>query len=327
MIKENVIVAGAGQIGSRHLQALARSQRPLKVTVIEPSAAARHTAAERVSQVLPPGSPVEFTYLGSVARLDFSEAAVIIVATTADVRPAVVSELISRVTTRSLILEKVAYQSVKVFEQQLELIEKNNIDAWINCPRRVYPFYGKLKEDLGNSEQVTLNVTGSDWGFGCNTIHYIDLLCFLTGIPACSTDYFAADGIILSGKRTGFVEFTGRAGFSNGRGQLNVNSLTMKGLPLSIEIMTPARRMIIYEAAGRVVHMNSDNGFEPLLTAEHFPFQSELTHLVVDEIITTGRCGLTSLRESLGHHALLLPLLNSHLVAVRGYHTENCPVT
>lgn len=327
MRAENIIVAGAGQIGSRHLQALARSERPLRVEVVEPSAAARAVATERIAQVLTPGSRMEFIFRESVAALTATGAALAIVATTAAERPAVVSSLLARVNIRNMILEKVAYQSVAIFEQQIELLAKKGVSAWVNCPRRVYPFYAGLRDEIAGRRPVDISVSGSGWGLACNTIHYIDLLSFLTGIAACRADCFDADSVIRESRRPGFVEFTGRACFSNGGGRLTVSSYSMEGLPLCIDIASPGRRRLVFEQTHRVIDMNSANGFEPSSLSIRFPYQSELTHLIAAEIIDSGTCGLTPLYESYGHHALLLPLFSNHLASIQGFHTDICPVT
>jgi hypothetical protein len=75
-----VALIGAGQLGSRHLQALARLPAGSRVTMVEPSEASRSTAQSRWAEVAGQGIAVEFVEgLGQLS----GEIDVAIVATTA----------------------------------------------------------------------------------------------------------------------------------------------------------------------------------------------------------------------------------------------------
>jgi hypothetical protein len=219
------------------------------------------------------------------------------------------------------------YQSLEVFNQQISLLENRNIRTWVNYPRRIYPFYTDLKKGLSGSGKISITVTGSNWGLGCNSLHFIDLLCFLTGSTDYKTDYVLLDPEILPSKRPGFVEFTGIMGFSGPEASLHLVSYNHSEIPVLIEVTTAKGRWLITEAQGKVVQYRHEDGYQPEIRLQKFPFQSELTGAVAEEILTTGDCGLASLRESFTQHSLLLPVFNNHLFAIRGAKNENCPIT
>lgn len=322
----NIIVAGAGQIGSRHLQSLAVSGLPLHIYIIEPSAQSWATAAERIAQVMPAGSKITLSYFETPGQLNITEADVAVIATNADVRPATLKEITSRVKIRFVILEKVVYQSLSVFREQMAWLEEKGVKAWVNCPRRIYPFYLDLKESLAGDAEISLSVTGSGWGLGCNTLHFIDLFAFLTGVPECKVDYSALGDKLSESKRAGFTEFTGRAAFSNSRGWLHLSSSAEGALPVQIEITSPSRRLIISESARRVITIPAGSA-EAVINSHDFPMQSRLTSKVVSDLLDTGSCGLTPLSESYIHHSVMLPLFNDRIARIRGFHTDICPIT
>ncbi len=90
-----IAVIGAGQLGSRHLQAIAKIDIPVEVQVIDPSHESLNIAKERFDQI--PLNP-------NVNRVSFSESLddvhseidVCIVATNSDVRALVIKELLLR---------------------------------------------------------------------------------------------------------------------------------------------------------------------------------------------------------------------------------------
>ena len=210
----NILLIGAGQLGSRHLQGLMKCNLPVRIEVVEPDERNRNTAAERAKQIEGSGNVTELSFRNSIDEIMFSEADLAIIATNSDVRADVIVKLTTKVNVRHLILEKVVYQSLEIFDQQICLIEALGIKTWVNYPRRIYPFYRNLKNELPADEKVSLTISGSNWGLGCNSLHFIDLFSFLTGKSECKTDYALLDPEILQSKRPGFVEFSGRMGFS-----------------------------------------------------------------------------------------------------------------
>lgn len=326
-MKNNVLLIGAGQLGSRHLQGLLKSSLPLRIEIVEPSAENRKVAMERAGQVDLSGAEKEFVFHENLDKITISEASLAIIATNSDVRADVVSRLTRKVRVTNLILEKVVYQSIDTFKKQIELFNNLNIKAWVNCPRRIYDFYGDIRNETGGGGRLTVSVSGSNWGLGCNSLHFIDLFCYLTSANDCRLDYNMLDSEILSSKRKGFMEFTGRLGFSGSEGSLHLTSYNHSNLPVLIEITSQSARWFISEAQGIVVTYRESDSFMPVITERRFPFQSELTNKVAEEIITTGRCGLTAVEESFFHHVIILPIFSDHLVRMGGVEMINCPIT
>ena len=63
-----------------------------------------------------------------------------------------------------LILEKVAFQSVRDYEAIIELLADKKIRAWINCSRRMYQFYNEMRGYFNPGEQIFFNLFGGGWG-------------------------------------------------------------------------------------------------------------------------------------------------------------------
>ena len=57
------------------------------------------------------------------------------------------------------------------------------------------------------------------------------------------------------------------------------------------------------------------------------PFQSELTPILVDQILIEGSSLLTPLNESESNHIPMLDAFVQHILAVTGKELAKCPIT
>ena len=106
----NVALIGAGQLGSRHLQGLAKTKCPLNIVVIDPSIENLKIAEDRWGEIQNDVKH-QIRFNQDLSQLDRSDLFATIVATGANVRRKVVEELFKCAAhVRFLILEKVLFQ-------------------------------------------------------------------------------------------------------------------------------------------------------------------------------------------------------------------------
>ncbi|MDD5302476.1 MAG: Gfo/Idh/MocA family oxidoreductase [Elusimicrobia bacterium] len=299
-----IVVVGAGQLGSRHLQALALMPGPVRLFVLEPSAEARARAESRYAEVRTPSSPLP-RFLDHASELPaVIDAAVI--ATNADARLAALKTLLNGRRVRHVILEKVLFPTVAELDEAGDLLDRATAQAWVNCPRRLWPVYREMKALLGGKGPLTLDVAGPQWGLGSNAVHFLDLFQYLTGTTP-DLDASGLDAEPVASKRPGFLELTGTLRGSSPAGALSLTS-TAAGLgPVRVRIDAPGISREIDEAGCGVP-------------------QSRLTHLPVQDLLATGACGLTPYKDSAELHRRLLPAYLAHFRR-RSPETVACPIT
>ena len=56
---------------------------------------------------------------------------------------------------------------------------------------------------------MSVDIFGENWGLSCNSLHFIDLICYLTDSNIISINTSGVSDKIMSSKRAGFIEFTG----------------------------------------------------------------------------------------------------------------------
>ena len=141
----NVALIGAGGIGSRHLQGLTNIDRKINIIVIDPNVKSLENAKLLYNQKAINRNIISIHYNESLDDIK-NDIDVCIVATKSDVRRAVIESLLSKVNVSYLLLEKFLFQSEDDFFIAAELFKSTDTKVWVNCARRIYPFYKKNKK-------------------------------------------------------------------------------------------------------------------------------------------------------------------------------------
>ena len=309
---KRIAIIGAGQLGSRHLQALKAIDTPLDIHVVEPSASSSQVARERYEAI--PGAAAHTIHFHaiseSVGPLDAA-----IVATNSNVRRAVVEKLLDNGGARVLVLEKLLFTQREDFSAVEGRLAGAGAQAWVNCPMRVMPPYERIRESLGGGP-IHYRVTGSQYGLVTNAIHYLDHVVHLTGCEEFVVDTSGLDKAPIASKRPGFLELTGTllARFADGS-RCEVTSLAGGTLPVVVEISNDRHRFIVRESEGKLWQSSQDSKWAWEEREAAIPFQSQMTTGVVRELIATGKCSLTPYAVSARTH---LSLLEPLLAFVRG---------
>lgn len=324
----SLAVIGCGVIGSRHAQALGLLDRPANIYLIDPSDAARAQAANLCRAGMQMSGRKELIDARDITTLPES-LDVAIVATGAAERPAAIASLYETRRIAYLILEKFLFQREADYSDIAGRLAVEKSKAWVNCPRRLWPGYQKLRSMLHvDNSAVMLNCsTHSKFGIGTSAIHLLDTLAYLSGRTDFTLMGDRLDDELLQGKRGG-IEVTGQLyGFSAHNDFFSFTAHKKGSLPTITMVETAACRAIVDDAAKvmRVSHVDDDwrwvdMPFDTML-------QSEMTHHIVSDLLDTGGCGLPSMAESSRLHLAILQPLLSHYRQLAEPSANACPIT
>jgi hypothetical protein len=322
-----IAIVGAGQIGSRHLQAMSLFDRPVCLQIVDPDAASLTTAEERFNQCAKSPHVLSVDFLRDIADLP-GALDLVIVATSANVRRAVVETLLAHKVVRYMILEKVLFQKIEDLDAVGRLLQDKNVVAWVNCPFRMVPFYQSLKARFKEDRKLDYAVTGSLMGIGCNSIHYLDMCAFFSGDWDFALTPALLDEAVIASKRPGFVEFTGTlAGLSAQGSRFAITSYADGEAPVVITITSSSMRCVIRENEGKCWSSDADSNWVWREEVFLIPYQSQMSHLAVGRILESGICDLTTYAESVGLHKSLLDAFATHLQQHASLDNSVCPIT
>lgn len=325
-----ITIIGAGQLGSRHLQGVLKSNHNLQVFVVDPNPGSLQTAKERAEEVVHDHEVSYLTSLDSIPKhIDLA-----IVATNANVRASVLQKLLEHCHVPVVVLEKVLFQREEDYPLIGKLLIEKGVKAFVNHPRRMFPFYQAIRKELQetNLTGARVIVYGVNWGLGCNGLHFSDLFQYLLGQNILEYKGSRIDAEIIDSKREGFKEFTGTLIAQGDAGAVfEVISLAAKAneiAPISISIYTRKRRYFIQEGASTtVVRLNSENNYTNDHSSHKMRFQSELTTDLVNQLLEGGNCELPSYDEASKNHLPFIRLLREHYNQTTNQQSVICPIT
>lgn len=298
-----IAVIGCGNIGSRHLQGLARLTHAAAVYAVDPVETSRKLSAERVTEI-GPRNDVSFSFHPGMDTLP-ENIDLAIVATGSGPRRALTERLLGSRKVTGLILEKFLFRNHADHIAVADLIAAKQVPTWVNTPRRAWPVYRALAAELQAQGPLTIAVElGRTNPLGTNAIHFIDLAAYLAG-PSVR---FELDGRGLkpqteASRHKDGLEFSGVLTGRSERGDaLVVTSRLDSTAPHLIVIHARDRRLVIDEAREKVLVANTDNTWT--MTPDAFPIvrQSSLTNEFAESVVAGAQPPLPDYAESARLH-------------------------
>ncbi len=307
---KKILIIGAGQLGSRHLQALKSVKHQLEIFVVDPSEKSLEVAKERYDSInIPDFNNV--IYINSIKKIsNFSSIDIAIISTSSNVRASVTVDLIKHFQIEVIIFEKILFNKKDDYFSIEKLLNKQNIRAYVNCPMRMMDFYKNIKENI-NGKKFKYVVSGGQFGLVTNLIHYLDHISFLNNSYEYITDTRFLEKEVISSKRESFLEINGffQVNFENGT-QGFFNCEPNGNAPITVQVFCDSLHFISLESEGRILISKAENGWKWEEIKFKIPFQSQLTTILIQELLDENKCFLPTLEESIKLH---LPYLDSML--------------
>lgn len=328
MEKKKIVIIGCGQIGSRHLQSLAAWKRPLSIEAVEPDPGSRQRAMDRFEDALPEGGFAgDIQFFEAVDSLDES-IDLAIIATNSRERFQALERLLQHSRVKYLILEKFLFLRPEDYGNTERILREEKVTAWVNCPRRIFPFYSELKGNIPSQGSLTMTVSGSHLNLASNGIHFLDLFSFFR--DTCEFDYDGSriERRIFPSKRPGYVEFYGALDIGNSGNRLSIISWPEGDAPVSVWIDCPGVRTVIQETRNPCAFKGeATSGWNFEKKAFEFPLQSSMTSRIAEEIFRDGECGLTPFEISDKLHRGFLRCIAEIYNEIMGKESGICPIS
>ena len=303
----NIFVIGTGQLGRRHIEGLTGSKYELNILAYDQDEAALRNCYEhfigigtRTNKNLKTTTEINFC---NNKKIDL-----VIVATPASNRPELLNQYFSCIDSRFWLIEKPISQSILGLDKLATGSLQNKY--WVNHWRRSVVMYKKIKSKLLESVPLSIKISGADLGIACNISHYVDLMNFLTNeIPKKTCTKGLSDNWHKS-KRKGFYEIDGslKIGFSKGS-NLEIDSRpNLKSYEIEIHCNMPNENLTfqIDEIKGTIKYKDQ------FLTNLKFPYQSQMSGQIFDNLIDNGICNLTPLNTAIACHEPVIKALVKH---------------
>lgn len=323
-MKKNVAIIGCGVIGSRHLQALVKTNFSLDIHVVEKHSKSKKNAISLLKEISYDKKNHNIFWHTSITKFK-EECDLVIISTRSPDRVKLISKLLQN-GYKKFLIEKMVCQSTEEYKSLLTKMKKFSALAWINTPRRYFQSYQKIKNEIQNAKFLHLTVFCENVGLGTNSIHYVDLFSWLTDDYSLKLNGDSLLPKIYPSKRgRSFMEFFGTIIGSNFS---NSNSLQITSLPslrdnMHVTISTDLGHYVIDELNQKMVLMNKKSLNSKFL----FEYTSSITTKIVNDIFKKNSCLLPTLSDSFIAHHEIFKIFNNHIKKQLKRDVSLCPIT
>ncbi len=319
----SILVVGAGQLGSRYLQGLRGVSWPLSIVVTDPARDSLKVAEQRWEEATPAaehGTPMFVESLPEAVARSESGFDIVIVSTSAGPRRQIVTSISKLVPVRYWILEKLLAQSSGDVRAILEAIESPS-KAFVNTPYRLMQGYSEFRHRL--SPPVDVHLSGGKWGLASNAVHMIDTVEWLASDTMLNIEVIGEVDSWYESKRTNYVDMVGEMTVNFASGSRLVMKANATEEPLIMTVIDRLNnRWSINQTSGLVARGARKH---PLRIPQEK--QSAMTPRLVEELLSSGTCGLPTLEASARIHMPLLDVLLKHWNVSTGASDQHVPIT
>lgn len=323
---KKVLLIGCGQLGSRHLQALACLDEISQIDVMDINPASFVLGKERLKGLQGVNNKICIQWHASLDDIRFG-VDLCVVATSAHGRVDQVKALIERGCKR-FILEKIVAQSMKEYDELLRLCDKADVKAWVNMPTRSFQVHKYIKSRLSSREPITFMEVGGNWGLACNGIHYIDLFVYYDKSSILEPEAFLIDPLLHSSKRG--EEYKDLSGVMCGRsdkGSRVVISYAKDHKSADLVTIFSTKARFIVDIFNSWAQEEAGDGQWRRIDIQENTYVSYTTKIFAQDILMKDDCELPSLKEARISHSFLLDNLQAHFNRLMGQHLKYCPTT
>ncbi|MCB5408445.1 hypothetical protein [Pseudogemmobacter faecipullorum] len=207
----SVVLMGCGNIGFRHLQALASMAIPVQIFIIEPVLALHPRIQALIGEESAKGRH-RFALAASLAEAGVpAEVGLAVIATGSLHRRAAWEDLCAVTRPAAVIFEKVLFTTLRDLDEVGARLARQGIAGYVNCGRRGFADYHRLQARFASTGiPVDLAVAGSSYGLASNLVHFLDLAEFLNQAELVSLDFSGLEPATVSSKRGDYIEIFGR---------------------------------------------------------------------------------------------------------------------
>lgn len=292
-----ILIIGFGNIGVNHLNGIFKYKSKVEIFIYDKKYIQSHNF-ENINK--------NINILNSLKINKHFD--LVIISTNSEERFKVFLELVKYNTVRNIIFEKFVYYKKYQFEKTLKILEKKNINAWVNCLRREISIFKNIKKKI--SKKFELIYQNSNWGLGCNSIHFLDLFGFFIGREKISLLTSELNKRIYKSKRKGYVEFKGKVVFKSKNSTLVLED-NKKYKDKIFKIKTKNRIFLFNNKENILIEKNKKKIVKKYKCFE--PKVSNVTYNIIKKISQNKKIYLTNLNESFYYHKILIELFSDHI--------------
>lgn len=319
-----ILLVGCGNVGSRHLQALAKIPFSLKIDIIEPNPSSKKLGLSRLDEISYNKKTKIISWYNHYTS-EIINSDLVIISTLAKNRVNLLIKLIKNGHKR-ILCEKYVCQSKNQYEKIIKISKTNKVKIWVNTNPRSFNSYVKLKKILSQNKPINLTVySNSQLGLGTNIIHYLDLFCWMNDDCNVRLNGSFLNKLLPNKRGNDFVEFSGTV-----IGHLKNNALFVISFEdcysktALVKFSNIINEFCIDETNQKMIKIKNYTS-----KIENFSFEhaSTMTKLFAIDILQNDCCTLPTITESYIPHLEIFRIFNHYINNNSKRNVKLCPIT
>lgn len=301
-----LLLVGLGNLGFRYLEGIIKIEN-IEIYVLDSDEGAYLGVMNKLKLSHKNLSLNRIKNLDNIDNVPF-KFDLIIFATTAGGRVKLIQDILNRTSTKFIIIEKVIAQSNAELDDLKLFLQKKSIIAWINTPRRLMDSWINVKKSLQNKFPIDFKLEGKKWGLASNSIHFLDLLEWLTETKIQKIKLIDKNGPLYETKRSGYFDITGKIqGYYQDGSKFQLISNNSSNEVVIDIVDNIKHRIQINETKNFILYdISSSQPFEIIK-------QSELIVEILSKIILSSNSDLPEFNSSYTNHNHLFKTLSSNI--------------
>ena len=284
----NILLVGYGNIGKRYLEGILKSKLNISVLIID------NNIDERFEDKF---KNKNLHFSNNYEKFKQIDIDLLINTTYATQRFDLIKNYCNYFNVKNLILEKVLENSLGNIKEFKRLKLEN---CWVNTFLRTLDVFKEIKNK--STGKIKMKVSGGNWGLLCNTIHYVDLMAFISESSPEKILKQKLNSNFFPAKRKGFFEIYG-----------SFQVIYKDGSILYLECVDSEEELTIeYKCGSYKLNYNLISGVlksDNQSSIRNIPYQSDMSTDLVNNILLNKKCELTKIKDSLNFHELYLKFI------------------
>jgi len=201
----NILIVGGGNIGSRHLQGLSKSDHKLSIHIYDISSGSLAICKERWDNVSDATKQHRVYFYDSLENIP-NKILLCINAVPSDGRFDLIKTCSELFDIKYLILEKFLFQNIDKYSACMNLIDVER--TWVNTNFGGINLFNEVLDKFDSFKNLSIAIKPTNWGMACNAIHFLDWVTMKLNTTIDIIDSPNLDDWHLS-KRKGYYEIYG----------------------------------------------------------------------------------------------------------------------
>ncbi len=322
----NILIAGCGNIGFRHLESILGMKQNKTIYIVDQSKESLTRCQNLTSKITTLNNKVNyfnsFDEIKTKMTID-----VAIIASGASSRADIIKKLFLKTEPTHLILEKLLFTKISDFDFFSTFFKSYKTKVWVN--QWLDDEVRFLSNLLPENENFNLNISGSQWGLCCNSVHFIEWFHAISSRKNIKLEKHNFINLVES-KRPGFFEIIGNIELSSD----NKNKLVLNSdggdnpeQSINIDITSPSIKISCVWVDDNLNGYYKINNEAKSFFKEKIKYQSQRTYKVINDLIYDDKCKLPSYEISCEHHMLFYPIFYDYFES-KGFNTfDGIPIT